>query len=313
MRLKKAVTGLLCGLCVWGLVYLYISLTNTTSYYPPNGKQGTLITADCRHRRFGNAMFNYAALLGMAKKINRTAVLPYDLSIRKLFKCPMLNGGFEFNFGSYSVFYDGGRSGTYNPNMPNVKDQNIKLIGFFQSWKYFTNVEDELRHKHFVLHPEISSQADKHMQDAVIRHSSPVKNRIIVGVHVRRGDMLYAHLHEAGFVPATHQYFQKAMDYFRDRFKNVWFFICTDSPEWVKLNIYGEDILMCDGRSASVDFAILSKCNHSIISVGSFGWWAAWIANGITVYYDDWPKPNTRLAYEVTKKDYFFPHWIPMN
>jgi galactoside 2-L-fucosyltransferase 1/2 len=31
----------------------------------------------------------------------------------------------------------------------------------------------------------------------------------------------------------------------------------------------------------------LSMCNHTIITVGSFGWWSAWLANGTTVYFKD--------------------------
>ena len=33
------------------------------------------------------------------------------------------------------------------------------------------------------------------------------------------------------------------------------------------------------------DMALLSLCEHTVVSVGSFGWWSAWLANGVTVYY----------------------------
>jgi len=60
------------------------------------------------------------------------------------------------------------------------------------------------------------------------------------------------------------------------------------------------------------DMAILTMCQHTIITVGTFGWWAAWLTNGTTVYYKDWPHRGSLLAAANSHADYFPPHWIPL-
>ena len=82
---------------------------------------------------------------------------------------------------------------------------------------------------------------------------------------------------------------------------------------WAKRNLNFPDVVFSEGHSAQLDLAILSLCNHTIVSTGSFGWWAGWLANGTVVYYSKWPRPFSPLEYQVNKNDYFPPHWIPSD
>ena len=77
------------------------------------------------------------------------------------------------------------------------------------------------------------------------------------------------------------------MEYFNEEYENVVFLYVSDDMEWgkpklgKKKNIFfvgcgnGDD-LDCVGN----DFAILSKCNHTITTHGSFGTWTAILAGG---------------------------------
>ena len=67
------------------------------------------------------------------------------------------------------------------------------------------------------------------------------------------------------------------------------------------------------GRSAGHDLAVLSMCDHMIVSAGTFGWWAAWLANGTTVYFDNWPRNGTTLDNMFDRRDYYPRHWIPIG
>jgi len=58
---------------------------------------------------------------------------------------------------------------------------------------------------------------------------------------------------------------------------------------------------------------VLSSCDHVIVSAGSFGWWAAWLANGTTIYYDKWPRNGTTLSAVFDREDYYPPHWVPIS
>ncbi|ELU02435.1 hypothetical protein CAPTEDRAFT_40679, partial [Capitella teleta] len=63
-------------------------------------------------------------------------------------------------------------------------------------------------------------------------------------------------------------------------------------------------------RDAIVDLCVLSSCNHSIITVGTFGWWGAYLAGGRVVYYKDYPLRHTFLSRHFAKRDFFLPHWV---
>ena len=69
-------------------------------------------------------------------------------------------------------------------------------------------------------------------------------------------------------------------------------------------------VVFSEGRRAEQDLAILSSCNHSIISVGTYGWWAGYLARGITVYYRNYPRKGAELMPLFSRDDYFPPEWV---
>lgn len=62
-----------------------------------------------------------------------------------------------------------------------------------------------------------------------------------------------------------------------------------------------------------VDMAALTLCNHTIMSTGTYSWWTAYLTNGITIYYGNWPKAGSVLDQMIQKNDYFLDGWIPME
>ena len=46
--------------------------------------------------------------------------------------------------------------------------------------------------------------------------------------------------------------------------------------------------------------ALLSQCNHSIITFGSFGFWTGYLSDGITIY----PDATTTVPYTFSRKLY---------
>jgi len=93
------------------------------------------------------------------------------------------------------------------------------------------------------------------------------------------------------------------------------FIVCSDDPSWCLQNLPTHRLRHAEFVSTEdpvVDLAILAMCQHTIITVGTFGWWAAWLANGTTVYFKDWPRPGSQLATATSHNDYFPPHWIPL-
>ena len=97
-----------------------------------------------------------------------------------------------------------------------------------------------------------------------------------IGIHARRGDLLYKDRIDRGFLSAPASYYANAIAHFKNKFKFVLFVVCSDGIAWAKENVKEEQlehVVYSEGHSPVVDMAILSSCDHVIMSVGTYGWW----------------------------------------
>jgi galactoside 2-L-fucosyltransferase 1/2 len=191
---------------------------------------------------------------------------------------------------------------------------NIYLDGYFQSWRYFDHVRTDL-HKQFTFPQKVLDQTHDFLTSALNKHRSknPAPDPVFVGVHIRRGDYLSEEMHQQGYTVATAKYFDRAMKYFESRFKSIVFVVTSDDIQWCQENIGSEKNSVVFSRwldLPSHDLCLLSKCNHTILSVGTFGWWGAWLANGDATYYKDFPLPRSSIDKYFKKSDYYLPNWI---
>ncbi|KAK2170852.1 hypothetical protein NP493_1130g00052 [Ridgeia piscesae] len=104
------------------------------------------------------------------------------------------------------------------------------------------------------------------------------------------------------------------MNAFRRNFSRVHFVVCSDDISWCRENLSRQkNLSFSEGKSYRVDLAILSLCNHTLTTVGTFGWWAGWLAGGVTTYYRNFA-PKSAIAYKgLNIADHFWPNWIPMT
>ena len=94
----------------------------------------------------------------------------------------------------------------------------------------------------------------------------------LVGVHIRRTDHLeFEKLNGAS--PLSKRYFTQAMQTYSDSLRHPVFVMVTDDPEWARTNIPASfrpqftgfyDVK--DRDSAGLDLAVLSLCNHLVLS-----------------------------------------------
>src|SRR6266487_4243767 len=81
--------------------------------------------------------------------------------------------------------------------------------------------------------------------------------------------------------------------------------------KWSQKNLFGNDVHFASDRDqdhAINDFALLISCNHTIMTIGSFGYMAAYLTNGETVYF-------ATLIYKAYNNYFhmetaFPPYWI---
>ena len=221
------------------------------------------------------------------------------------------------------------------PTVP--RNTTIHMRGYHQSWKYSRSAECRLR-QIFIIHERIHDLIDRFFVTSI--PPKWTRNFIRVGIHVRRGDIELAEKLQFGYTIPNRTYFFNAMQYFTLNYgPRVQFFVVSNDMTWCKkefpsieteLNQYNDSSNVTQGKTASdadirvnvtysvahsfgVDFALLSSCDHVIMSTGTYGWWAAWLAKGTTIYYADWPRKGSSLWREFTKEDFFPPSWIGMT
>ncbi|ELT97734.1 hypothetical protein CAPTEDRAFT_210126 [Capitella teleta] len=254
----------------------------------------------------GNQMFGIAAMIGINKVNNYSweYCLPCPFSIKEIFElddilcCNArdLTEPTTFHEDSYAEF-----KSDYNQLW---RHSDLKLAGFFQSWKYFNSAQIDIQ-KHLKFKREIFEQA-KDVLRAKLKekyHCQPCHNITLIALHVRRGDYLHKDSQELGYKVAPTWYIRHAMDHMLHRLhreRPYTFLVTSDDIEWRRYHLGNRsDVIFLSPKSdlehkikpvqIGLELAMLSMCHHSIMTVGTFGWWAAYLAGGHTVFYKDSP------------------------
>lgn len=251
--------------------------------------------------RLGNQMFQFAALLGVSAMHGYTPFvspghrLTQVFDIRHTRVVTMVNG----------QGYGESRAGAFDTKIQNLSHaKNWTLQGYYQSWKYFSHVADDVR-KDFRFKRDIYQKAFTKL--------NILKSNILVGVHIRRGDMNSKRELSRGYNVADETFISKAFDYFRSKFKHPKFVVIGDDMTWMRLKVKGKDITIATSGNAGVDLAIMAQCNHSIVTSGTFGWWGAFLAGGHTVYFRNYPKPGSWLDSQYSRADYYPSDWVGLS
>jgi hypothetical protein len=168
---------------------------------------------------------------------------------------------------------------------------NTYLQGYWQSEKYFKDIEDIIR-KEFRIKKMLPSKF-KSLQSHINATNS-------ISLHVRHSDYLTnperKKIH--GILPIT--YYKKAIDTIKNKVNNPIFYIFSDDMTWVKTNIkFTNQVIYVDRDESQnwiADFNLMSLCKHHIIANSTFSWWAAWLCenkNKIVIAPKKWFRSKT--------------------
>lgn len=239
--------------------------------------------------RLGNQMFQYASLRGIAANRGFDWVVPPP-GTSGVDEC-----GCENNYCMFETFKMTGATEEhhgipentpwaiwkefhFNEQLFNECPDNVNLDGYFQTERYFENVEKELR-EDFKFQDSIYKPC-KEMMDSI---ESDRK----IFLHIRRGDpklpWAYVNL-EAAHPVCTFDYYEKALAEFPDDIPVVVF---SDVIEWCKEQDFfkpdrfilseSTDELDDGQRVPWTDLCLMSLCTDAIIANSSFSWWGAWL------------------------------------
>jgi hypothetical protein len=150
----------------------------------------------------------------------------------------------------------------------------IVLHGYWQSYKYFDEVADDLRKE--LAFRYVPGSENAKLIDEIESSSS-------VCVHVRRGDYVNNPSFSEALGACGIDYYQRALTKISEKIANPKFFVFSDDPDWAESNLQlpGQTAFMRQnlGRSDVEDLRLMSRCKHFIIANSSFSWWGAWLAH----------------------------------
>ena len=202
--------------------------------------------------RLGNQMFQYAALKGIATHNSTDYCLSSDTSLHKCFQIP--KKGTE-------IFYPTIKETSYEFDENIFSCSEGDLYGFFQTEKYFSHIEEELR-KDFRFY-DIIYKTCSHYHKHILSQE-------VVALHVRRGD----YITDPNFVLLELDYYLEALTHFPDSE----IMVLSDDINWCREQFVGKRFKFSSSNDPFIDLCLMSLCNYHIISNSSFSWWGSWLS-----------------------------------
>lgn len=227
-----------------------------------------------RYGNLGNSMFQFAATIGIATKLNYTVKFPRNPTY------------FDTNYNCNNIsLFDG-----FDIDIPEIVTEEYRLLtnhytephfhfdskafdvpdytdlaGYFQSEKYFEHAKETIK-KTFLFKQEIIEKSNNLFKELNI---SPEET---TSLHIRRGDYVVKQVYHP---LQDNSYFEAA--YKKAKLKNLLVF--SDDIPWCEQNITGSNIFYSKLKNSFADMRAMSLCSNNIIVNSTFGWWGAWLNN----------------------------------
>ena len=228
--------------------------------------------------RLGNQMFQYASLRGIAANRGYDFCIPpkdifgvsdinvkeSDANIHNTFNLSWVKTGQTTNKVVQECGYH------FDEDLFNNCEDDVDLIGYFQTEKYFKHIENEIR-TDFLFFGRL-------YDDCIDFIEQVDPNREVISLHVRHGD--YLNLQSFHPTPPI-EYYAEALK----QFPELPVFIFSDDPDWcMNQELFGDDrFLISSSNTSDFDMCLMSLCKYHIIANSSFSWWGAWLARSKNV------------------------------
>jgi len=158
----------------------------------------------------------------------------------------------------------------YNAAIDKVA-KDCSLMGYWQSFRYFENIESLLREEF---------QFQRILDDDNQNRLNRINLENSISLHIRRSDYVNNKSHDIHGTCSI-EYYKKAVENIASKVSNPSFFIFSDDIEWAytKLNFNYPCVFVAgnNGAKSYIDMQLMSHCKHNIIANSSFSWWGAWL------------------------------------
>jgi len=253
--------------------------------------------------RLGNQMFQYASLKGIAHNRGMEFSIPpktifghIDLAVKNsdatLYDCFDLSGVNQniCNYGRLveSIF-------CFDQNIFDTCPSSVDLFGYFQTEKYFQNIESQIK-EDFKFNEEIYTLAKDTFTELFL-------DQEVISLHIRRGDYLTNSSHPVQSL----EYYEQALSHFDN---NTLVIIFSDDPYWCKeQKIFESDrFIISYGKDTKIDLCLMTMCTYHIIANSSYSWWGSYLADSKkTIAPKNWFSGELNKIHNT--KDLYRNHW----
>ena len=218
-----------------------------------------------RYGNLCNSMFQFAAVIGMAKKCNLDIAIPrhetyYDVN----YECnnTSIFDGFDITIPELDLGILNLKEVEFPFHYIDRRvDDFTDMLGYFQSEKYFENAIDEIK-KQFKFKQAVTNSID------LSKYPDPSK---CTSMHIRLGDYMKKRYYHP-MLPSS---------YWRNAIKEAaldYIVIFSDDIEHAK-KIFGESDKLVYSMEKDPFQALyhMSLCKNNIICNSTYGWWGAWL------------------------------------
>jgi hypothetical protein len=219
--------------------------------------------------RLANQMFQYASLKGIAKNRGYDFAIPprevfgsrddnvknSDIILYDLFDLESVN---KISLTQQPTIQE--RVHHFDKELFDTCPDNVDLLGYFQTEKYFKHIEDEIR-------------SDFTFKEDLLELCKSFIYEDTISLHIRRGDYVLNPNHPV----QPMSYYEQALA----ELPELPVIIFSDDSEWCKeQELFSDDrFIVAEGNSTDCDLCLMSLCKYHIIANSSFSWWGAWLAN----------------------------------
>ncbi|CAO2632912.1 Galactoside 2-alpha-L-fucosyltransferase Sec1, partial [Lemmus lemmus] len=277
---------------------------------PRNLPQEGMFTINVKGR-LGNQMGEYATLFALARMNGKPAFIPASMhsTLAPIFRIslPVLHSDTDRKIPWQNYHLNDWMEERYR----HIPGRYVRLTGYPCSWTFYHHLRPEILQE-FTLHDHVREEAQAFLHGLRVNGGQP---RTFVGVHVRRGDYVHVMPNVWKGVVADRGYLEQALDRFRASHPSPVFVVTSDDMAWCRKSISisrGDVSFAGNGLQGSParDIALLMQCNHTIITVGTFGIWAAYLTGGDTVYLANFTQPNSPFHKVFKPQAAYLPNWV---
>lgn len=144
--------------------------------------------------------------------------------------------------------------------------------GYFQTEKYFADIEDEIREAFTFRNFKPSALVQK--------YAGQMQGCSSVSVHVRRGDYLKPENQALFGGICSEAYYEEAIAEMKKSLPGATFFFFSNDTDWVRRHFKDPAFVIVEGNDEDngyADLYLMSRCKNHILANSSFSWWGAWL------------------------------------